>query len=100
MDWEKYFSQCRDVIQPLNDTDPELTLKLFLQLQVACDHCDVKQELDEFIYDIASEPLVIYQDELSDTKDKKAAITLIVGHLNFMENIGEDNFDTLVTNAC
>ncbi len=100
MDWEKYFTQCRDVIQPLTDTDPELTLKLYLQLQVATDHCDVKQELDEFIYDIASEPLDIYQDELSDTKDKKQAITLIVGHLNHMKNIGEDNFDTLVTNAC
>jgi len=67
---------------------------------MAVDQCDVKQELDEFIYDIASEPLVIYQDELSDTKDKKEAITLIVGHLTKMENIGEDNFDTLVTNAC
>ncbi len=38
--------------------------------------------MDEFIYDISSEPLVIYQDELSDTKEKKEAITLIVAYLN------------------
>ena len=67
---------------------------------MAADHCDVKQELDEFIYDIASEPLVIYQDELSDTEVKKEAITLIVAFLHQMSNIGDDNFDTLVTNAC
>lgn len=48
---------------------------------------------------MASEPLVFYQDQLSDTKEKKAAITLIVGHLNCMRNIGDDNYDTLVENT-
>ena len=42
MDWEKYFTQCRDVISPLTEYDPELTLKLYLQLQLTTDQCDVK----------------------------------------------------------
>lgn len=38
--WEKYFTSCRDVIEPLKEYDPELTLRLFLQLQVTADACD------------------------------------------------------------
>ena len=82
MEWERYFGICRDVISPLQEIDAELTMKLYLQLQIAVDMCDTKQELDEFIYDIASEPLVIYQDELSDTNVKKEAITLIIAFMN------------------
>jgi len=68
-------------------------------LQVLADHCDVKKELDEYLYSIASDPILIYQDELSDTKAKKDAINLIIAFIHQMHNIGEENFETLVDNA-
>lgn len=67
---EDYFTAVKDMIEPLNSNYPETSLRLYLHLALCADQCDLNQELDEFIYDVASQALIIYQDELSDQKVK------------------------------
>jgi hypothetical protein len=60
---------------------------------------DTEKEHDEFTYDIASQAMMIYQDEINDSDTKFRSLYLILGTLNKTYSIGVDNLDTLNTNA-
>ena len=55
--------------------------------------------MEELAYDFCSNSLLIYEEELSDSDAKQAAITLIVATLYTLTCFGQDNFDTLATNS-
>lgn len=57
------------------------------------------QELEELAYDFCSNALLIYEEELSDSEAKFAAINLIVATIFTFVCFGHDNFDTLITNS-
>jgi len=42
---------------------------------------------------------MIYQDELSDTDQKMAAIKLIIATISHLKNFSPENYDTLSTNT-
>ena len=56
-------------------------------------------ETEELGYQFASQALVLYQDELTDTDSKFRAITLIIGTLQKATFFSSDNFETLITNT-
>lgn len=56
-------------------------------------------ELEEEAYDFCTNSLLIYEEELSDSDAKFAAINLIVSTMFTLTCFGPDNYDTLVTNT-
>jgi vacuolar protein sorting-associated protein 35 len=55
--------------------------------------------LEEQAYDICSDALLIYEEELSDSDAKFQAINLIVSTLYNLTCFGQENFDNLITNT-
>jgi len=82
----------------LNHDFPELTLKLYLSFILAISEVDHKHELDEYTYDICTHVLMIYQDEIADAELKNHVLTFITGAVFKITCLGEENFDTLVSN--
>lgn len=60
---------------------------------------DQEKVYEEISYEFASQALVIYQDELSDSEHKLIAIKIIAGTFQRLSCFDEDNYDTLITNA-
>lgn len=56
-------------------------------------------DLEELAYEFMSQALIIYQEELSDSEAKFAAINIIVATLYNLVCFGHENFDTLISNA-
>ncbi len=78
---------------------PELCLRLYLQSSQTINNISNNSNLIETSYDFISQALVLYQDELSDSDQKKAAIKLITSTISHMTHFDAENFDTLSTNA-
>ena len=55
--------------------------------------------MEEEAYDFCTNALLIYEEELSDSEAKFAAINLIVSTMFTLVCFGQENFDTLVTNT-
>ena len=55
--------------------------------------------MDEFTYEIGSQALTIYQDEISDSDTKVGALQIIIGALSRVSCLSEENFDTLSANT-
>ena len=56
-------------------------------------------DVEELGYQFASQALIIYQDELTDSEAKYRAITFILGTLQKATFFSSDNYETLITNA-
>jgi vacuolar protein sorting-associated protein 35 len=78
---------------------PELSLRLYLQGAEAINRLANYQELEELAYDFCSNSLLIYEEELSDSETKFAALNLIVSTIFNLGCFGPENFDTLITNS-
>jgi len=96
---ERVLKLLLECIGKLEMEHPELSLRLNLQCVQCINNFKNFVPYEEIAYEFASQALVIYQDELSESHAKHLAITIITGtfiHLNCFE---EDNGDTLVTNC-
>lgn len=78
---------------------PEHALRLYLQGAEAINRLPNYSDLEELAYDFCSNSLLIYEEELSDSEAKFAAINLIVATVYNLVCFGHDNFDTLITNS-
>ena len=55
--------------------------------------------MDEFSYEILSDALSLYSDEISDAEEKKEILYTIIGYLCNISCLSSDNYDILVTNV-
>jgi len=96
---KKLFDDIRSAIDKISAQFPELTLKLYLEFILCINEVDYKKELDEYTYEICTHVLTIYQDEIADAEAKNQTLTVITGAVYKITCLGEENFDTLVSNT-
>ena len=99
VDQSKIFKCINEMIGLIKGNYPELSLRLYLQGAEAINRLPNYQDLEELAYDFCSNSLLIYEEEISDSDAKKAAINLIVATTYTLVCFGHDNFDTLMTNS-
>lgn len=88
-----------EVVGKISGLDCDLGLRLNLQTVLCMNELDPEKQYEEISYEFASQALVIYQDELSDSEHKLIAIKIIAGTFQRLSCFDEDNYDTLITNA-
>mmetsp|Transcript_54426 Transcript_54426/g.62365 ORF Transcript_54426/g.62365 Transcript_54426/m.62365 type:complete len:782 (+) Transcript_54426:65-2410(+) len=93
------FKMYPEITSQLGPHYPELTLNLYLECILSMNEIDTEREYQETAYDLATEAFMLFQDELSDSETKFAAIRLIVATLCRLTVFDEDNIDTLTANA-
>lgn len=98
-DQKKIFKMVSEICEKLQGMKPELAMKLYLQASQAINRSQVYAELEEQAYDFCSNALLIYQDEISDTEAKQAAITLICTTIYNLNCFTGENLDTLLANC-
>jgi len=70
-------------------------LRLFLQGAQAANDC----EEDKICYEFLSQAFILYEDEVSDSKDQMELIPLFIGTLCNLTHLDPEDYDTLVTNT-
>eukprot|EP01135_Chromosphaera_perkinsii_P010494 Nk52_evm4s2152 gene=Nk52_evmTU4s2152 len=73
--------------------NPELSLRLFLQSAKVADMCSFETISYEFI----TQALLVYEDEISDSRAQFAAMNLMIATLETMKCFSEENFETIST---
>jgi len=99
VDQIKLFKCVGEILNQLKSQYPELALRLYLQTAEAINRIPNFSDLEEEAYDFCTNALEIYEQELSDSESKFAAINLIVSAMFNLQCFGPDNYDTLVTNT-
>lgn len=100
-DDENWTKKCQKVFQYSHQTTSalvkaghhEISLRLFLQCAQAADIC----EFETIAYEFVTQALLIYEENISDSKAQLAAISLIIGTLQTMRVFGPENHDTVTT---
>ena len=70
VDQTRIFKLVAELIGLIKSQYPELSLRLYLQAAEAINRLPNYQELEELAYDICSDALLIYEEELSDSDAK------------------------------
>jgi len=86
------FQFTQEVVIPLKKEFPDFTLRLLLQCAQAASNCKVEAKA----YDFLAMAFEIYEEEISESKDKFNAITLIIGTLQTLR-LSDENYDTMTT---
>ena len=69
-DFADLFERIRDQIEDLSIDFPQIGIRLNLQWALLISETDVNKEFEEFQTDLCSETLELYQDEITDPKEK------------------------------
>ena len=93
---EKVFQYALEILEVLASQKPTTTLKLYLQCAIAADKC----KLEKVVYELMSQAFMIYEEEITDTKQQLGYLTQIITTLQSLVNVGADNYDTLSTKSC
>lgn len=91
----------------LAPVDPELALKLYLEVAVATDglarstaaggHARPSAEQTSIAYDFLTQAFLVYDDEVSDPSAQVRSITSIVGSLLACETFEDADYEALIT---
>lgn len=92
-------TETRNLIDSLAADFPELAINLGLTLAVTFSQCDKAKEGDELQFNICSDILERFEDEIYETKDKIYHLSNIIGSLYFVNNMGEENMQIIITNT-
>lgn len=74
-------------------------MKLYLQACQAVNGIQDYSAVEELAYEFASQALLIYQDEITDSDEKARAINLICSTLHNLSCFSQENHATLLSNA-
>lgn len=99
VDQTKIFKLVNELILALQEHQPEQCMKLYLQACQAVNRVQDYHPIEELAYEFCSQALLIYQDDISDSDAKAAAIQLISATLFNLHCFSEDNHSTLLANA-
>lgn len=92
---EKIFQFCLQMTNALTKVKPDMAQHLFLQGALMADQINSETIAYEFI----TQALSLSEEESSDLRSQQATITLIIGTVEHMKCLGEDNHATLRTNC-
>eukprot|EP00743_Colponemidia_sp_Colp-15_P001456 GILK01001595.1.p1 GENE.GILK01001595.1~~GILK01001595.1.p1 ORF type:complete len:829 (-),score=163.63 GILK01001595.1:162-2573(-) len=76
---------------------PEVALRLFLQLAQSTSEADIGGDLENIAYEFVCQAIVVYEDEISDSKAQFNAINLLIATLGTLKCFSHENYDTLIT---
>ncbi|XP_057544698.1 vacuolar protein sorting-associated protein 35A-like [Amaranthus tricolor] len=93
---KKIFQLLNQLIEALaNVPAPELALRLYLQCAEAANDSDLEPVACEFF----TQAYILYEEEISDSREQVTALYLIIGTLQRMHVFGVENRDTLTHKA-
>ena len=98
-DFMGLFTKCREQIDDIGIDFPKTSIKLGLQLAMLVSECDPGTEFDEFQSDLCSETLELFQDEIVNPKEKTFYLEFIIGTFCQINNLTEENRDSLYRNT-
>jgi len=99
LNFKKLYDTLHEIVEKLATDYPELCMKLYLEFAQIINECDVNKELDEQTYDLFTQVLEIYQNDVADAEEKIAAIAFITSALTQLTCLSEENFDGLASNT-
>lgn len=99
VDQAKIFKAVHELIGAIQEQQPVLCMKLFLQACQAVNRIQDYSAVEELAYEFASQALLIYQDEITDSEEKARAINLICCTLHNLHCFSQENHATLLSNA-
>jgi vacuolar protein sorting-associated protein 35 len=92
---KKVFGFVHEIITALSSQYPELALRLFLHAAKLSDELNYEAIAYEFVV----QAFLVYEDEISDSKQQFAAIGLVTTTLQTLVSLSEESYDTLITKA-
>lgn len=92
---KKLFGFIHETVSVLSPHFPDTALRLFLQSAHRADLCGY----EAIVYEFVAQAFIVYEDEVTDSKQQFATITLISNTLQQFTSLGEENYDTLVSKA-
>lgn len=98
-DFMTLFKQCNDIVEDISIDYPKIAVRLGLQLALLISECDPGKEYEEFQSDLCSEMLELFQDEVSEPKEKVFFLEFIIGTFCQIKNLSDENRDSLIRNT-
>ena len=95
----RIFKNLAEIINALQSQFPEQALRLNLQAAQAINNLSQVTELEDQAYEFMSQAYIIFEEEVTESEAKVAALNLIVSTLYTLTCFGSDNFETLSANA-
>jgi len=92
---KKVFGFIHETISVLSPHYPDLALRLFLQAAMTADVVG----FEAISYEFVTQAFLVYEDEISDSKQQLNAISYIAACLHTFRSFGKENYDTLATKA-
>ncbi|XAR73750.1 hypothetical protein NMG60_11007822 [Bertholletia excelsa] len=93
---KKIFQLLNQMIESLSIVPvPALALRLYLQCAEAANVCD----LEPVAYEFFTQAYILYEEEISDSREQVTAIYLMIGTLQRMRVFGIENRETLTHKA-
>eukprot|EP01017_Pseudomicrothorax_dubius_P043841 TRINITY_DN7360_c0_g3_i4.p1 TRINITY_DN7360_c0_g3~~TRINITY_DN7360_c0_g3_i4.p1 ORF type:complete len:233 (-),score=97.46 TRINITY_DN7360_c0_g3_i4:538-1236(-) len=93
------FTSAAKLIEKLTANNPELCIRLYLQLALAVSSVDKEKSFDEFTYELISQALLLYEENVTDAEAKKATVQYITAAVINISSLSEENYDTLIANT-
>jgi len=97
-DLETIFKACLEFVDTVSGLNPQLGLRLNLQIAQCINLVDREKEYEELAYEFASQALLLYQDKLQ-AESRFSALMLITGTYVWLNCFEEENYDTLALNC-
>lgn len=77
---------------------PVLAIKLYLELILTINRIDESRYFDEYTYETASECLLLYESQISDSTTKQVILELIINSCLTLHCLSNENYDILLSN--
>ena len=68
--WAPFFDKIFNHIEELSIDYPETCIRLYIQLALLINNVDSEKAFDDLQYEVCSEALELFQDEISDSREK------------------------------
>lgn len=96
--FKKIFDLVRHLIEKMGTLQPVLAIKLYLELVLTINKIDVNKHYDEYTYETASECLLLYEAQISDSATKQMILELIINSCLRLHCLSDENYDILLSN--
>ncbi|KAI4339940.1 hypothetical protein MLD38_024823 [Melastoma candidum] len=92
---ENVFQLLTQTVETLSSISPELAIRLYVECAEAAKDCN----LEYIAYEFFAQAFLVYEEEVADSKAQVTAIHVIIGSLQSMTILGDENRDTLTHKA-
>lgn len=96
--FKKIFELARRLIEKMGSLQSVLAIKLYLELILTINKIDTEKYFDEYTYETASECLLLYEAQISDSTTKQVILELIINSCLVLHCLSDENYDILLSN--